>query len=245
MIPTKADRVLPFTHQNNNTTSSTYLGWPLLGSFVIHAVLLGIIVLSVEDTGITEKSRQLTVQIEKSIHANNVAANVAHAIKPTMPPKQATEAPVATHAESIDRQQLPIAAIEETPVVANTQSTTNTKTAMGTASESTTTVNSATSKLSTIPDEQAPQFDAAFLKNPQPSYPLFAKKRQQQGTVMLKVKVSIEGKAEVVELAKSSGFSLLDDAAQQTVEKWLFVPAHRGDLVIASSVIVPIRFALR
>lgn len=92
---------------------------------------------------------------------------------------------------------------------------------------------------------ESPIFDAAFLKNPQPTYPVFAKKRLQEGIVMLKVKVSTEGKAEEVELAKSSGFRLLDDAAQQAVAKWQFVPARQGDLVVMASVIVPIRFALR
>jgi protein TonB len=115
---------------------------------------------------------------------------------------------------------------------AKTNITTNTVSAVETA-------NTASS------DIEKPIFDAAFLNNPQPSYPVFAKKRQQEGTVMLKVKVSIDGKAEVVELAESSGFSLLDDAAQQAVAKWQFIPARHGDVVVIASVIVPIRFALR
>jgi protein TonB len=111
-------------------------------------------------------------------------------------------------------------------------------------SESTSLIAPVSNQASASTNEQAPIFDAAYLKNPQPSYPVFAKKRQQQGIVMLKVKVSIEGKAEVIELAESSGFSLLDEAAQLAVAKWQFIPARRGDVVIAASVIVPVRFAI-
>ncbi|MDO9177923.1 MAG: energy transducer TonB [Agitococcus sp.] len=108
----------------------------------------------------------------------------------------------------------------------------------------TNTVSTVEKANATSSDIEKPIFDAAYLKNPQPSYPVFAKKRQQQGIVMLKVKVSIDGKAEVIELAESSGFSLLDEAAQLAVAKWQFIPARRGDVVIAASVIVPVRFAI-
>lgn len=91
---------------------------------------------------------------------------------------------------------------------------------------------------------QEPIFDAAFLNNSAPAYPAFAQRRGQQGMVLLRVKVSIEGKAEEVELNQSSGFKLLDEVAQDTVKKWRFVPAKRGNTHISAWVIVPVEFKL-
>lgn len=92
--------------------------------------------------------------------------------------------------------------------------------------------------------EQEPIFDAAYLQNPKPNYPTFAKRLQQQGLVKLRVKVSSEGIAEEIELSESSGFKLLDEAAQKTVKKWRFVPAKRGNQAISSWVNIPILFQL-
>ena len=48
-----------------------------------------------------------------------------------------------------------------------------------------------------------------------------------------------------VEIAHSSGFELLDDAARETVlRRWRFVPARAGGIAVKSWVRVPIRFAL-
>ncbi len=54
----------------------------------------------------------------------------------------------------------------------------------------------------------------------------------------------IEGKPEVIELDKSSGFKLLDEAAQNTVKTWRFVPAKRGSNAVSAWVIVPIQFKI-
>ena len=62
--------------------------------------------------------------------------------------------------------------------------------------------------------------------------------------MLLKVRVTAEGTAAAVELEKSSGFDRLDTAARETVARWRFVPAKRGDEAIESAVIVPIIFRL-
>ena len=83
------------------------------------------------------------------------------------------------------------------------------------------------------------------LKNPEPDYPELARRRHQEGLVVLVVKVTAQGRAERVELKKSSGFSLLDDAALEAVRDWEFQPARLGALALESEIEVPVRFELR
>lgn len=89
-----------------------------------------------------------------------------------------------------------------------------------------------------------PRHDAAYLHNPQPEYPLLARRRREEGLVRLRVRVSAEGRAELVEVADSSGSPRLDQAAQQAVRLWRFEPARSGDNNIADWVEVPIGFKL-
>ena len=49
----------------------------------------------------------------------------------------------------------------------------------------------------------------------------------------------------MVDLQRSSGYTRLDEAAQQAVRAWRFVPARRGDEAVPAWVVVPIEFTLR
>ena len=89
-----------------------------------------------------------------------------------------------------------------------------------------------------------PRFDAAYLDNPAPIYPSLAKRRGEEGRVLLRVQVSAEGRADRVEVSKTSGSPILDEAAIEAVRRWRFVPARRGSDAIAAPVLVPIAFAL-
>lgn len=88
------------------------------------------------------------------------------------------------------------------------------------------------------------RFDADYLKNPAPAYPPLSRRMGEEGKVILRVQVSPQGGADVVEIKTSSGSSRLDEAAQKTVRTWKFVPAKRGDTAIQSWVLVPIIFKL-
>jgi protein TonB len=86
---------------------------------------------------------------------------------------------------------------------------------------------------------------ADYARNPPPAYPAIARRRAQQGTVTVSVLVGADGSVERAEVADSSGFDTLDDAALETVRsRWRFVPARHGGLAVESWVLVPIRFAL-
>jgi protein TonB len=87
---------------------------------------------------------------------------------------------------------------------------------------------------------------ADYGKNPPPIYPAIARRREQQGTVTLSVLVGIDGIVQRAEIAESSGFDVLDDAALETVRRrWRFTPARSAGIAIESWVLVPIRFALK
>jgi protein TonB len=88
------------------------------------------------------------------------------------------------------------------------------------------------------------RFDADYLDNPSPAYPSASRRLGEQGIALLRVYVSAQGLAETVELKASSGFARLDQAAQEAVSRWRFVPARRGEQAVAAWVQVPITFQL-
>jgi len=81
-----------------------------------------------------------------------------------------------------------------------------------------------------------------YKRNISPPYPLLARKRGYQGTVLLEVLVSKDGKAASIQLSRSSGYNILDRAAIKGVRGWLFYPAKRGDELFEMWVKIPIRF---
>jgi len=84
-----------------------------------------------------------------------------------------------------------------------------------------------------------------YGQNPVPIYPIEARRRAEQGTVLLHVQVAADGSVARVEIAESSGFDALDESAIETVRtRWRFVPARREGNAIESWCEVPIRFAL-
>lgn len=89
-----------------------------------------------------------------------------------------------------------------------------------------------------------PEHRADYLDNAKPSYPKFARDRGQQGRVLLAVRVGVDGRPLTVRLERSSGYPLLDAAAQDAVERWRFVPARRGQTPVEAWAQVPIAFGL-
>jgi protein TonB len=90
----------------------------------------------------------------------------------------------------------------------------------------------------------AVRFDAAYLNNPPPAYPILSRRRREQGRVLLQVRVDDRGLPEQVEVQQGSGHARLDQAALDAVRRWRFVPARRGDAAISASVLVPILFQM-
>jgi len=80
--------------------------------------------------------------------------------------------------------------------------------------------------------------------NPRPKYPRVARARGYQGNVVLEVLVDREGKVSDLRVFNSSGYSILDKAAKETVKNWLFEPGLVGNEKIEMWVRIPIRFEL-
>lgn len=81
--------------------------------------------------------------------------------------------------------------------------------------------------------------------NPAPRYPYAARRRGQEGRVLLRVEVLPSGEAGQVEVMASSGVVSLDRAAADAVRRWRFRPAQRGGVPVRATVQVPVRFALK
>jgi len=90
----------------------------------------------------------------------------------------------------------------------------------------------------------APKFGADYLRNPSPEYPSLARRKGEQGRVLLKVFVTAQGNPEKVLLEKSSGSELLDKSALDVVKTWKFIPASANNQAVSGVVIVPIKFSL-
>lgn len=90
-----------------------------------------------------------------------------------------------------------------------------------------------------------PRFNAAYLNNPPPAYPLESRQTGEEGRVILRVFVNEQGLPQEVQVRTSSGFSRLDAVAQDTVRRWKFVPARRGETAVGAWVLVPMTFSLR
>ncbi len=84
----------------------------------------------------------------------------------------------------------------------------------------------------------SPDYD----QNAPPDYPEEALASGKQGTTILFVSVSSEGKPTQIFLKKSSGHRSLDKAAMGAAQHWVFLPAKVGNIPTESVVEVPVRF---
>jgi protein TonB len=84
-----------------------------------------------------------------------------------------------------------------------------------------------------------------YARNPTPAYPAMARRRGYQGTVLLNVLVAADGTVQVVTMGQSSGYPMLDQAAEKSVVAWAFKPGTRGGRAVEMWVRVPVRFALQ
>lgn len=91
---------------------------------------------------------------------------------------------------------------------------------------------------------EPPRYNAAYLSNPPPAYPLAARRRGVEGTVLVRAEISAGGECQRAELKKTSGHEMLDQAALEAVKKWHFLPAKRGSQAVVAWVEVPITFKL-
>ncbi|TAL09623.1 MAG: energy transducer TonB [Nitrospirae bacterium] len=95
------------------------------------------------------------------------------------------------------------------------------------------------------PDAGAMRSKVRSGNNPRPEYPRTAREAGWEGTVVLQVMVLPDGTAGSVTVHKTSGHSILDEAALAAVKGWQFIPAMDGNFPVQSVVRMPVRFDLR
>lgn len=83
-----------------------------------------------------------------------------------------------------------------------------------------------------------------YIQKPQPEYPAASKRMAEEGTVILHVLVNEKGRAESVDIQKSSGSPRLDEAARQAARRALFKPYTEDGKAIRVYANVPITFKL-
>ena len=100
-------------------------------------------------------------------------------------------------------------------------------------------------RSSAQPPVELPSSDADYLQNPKPVYPPMSKRLNEQGTVLVRVLIGVDGTAQRAEIQQSSSFDRLDQAALATVLKWRYVPGKRAGKPEAMWFTVPIAWVLQ
>lgn len=87
--------------------------------------------------------------------------------------------------------------------------------------------------------------EPAFLTPPKPPiYPAQARRRNQQGLVLVEVRLDAHGLLREIKLLRSSGVESLDRSALDAVAAWRFIPETLNGQPVPSRVHIPIEFAL-
>ncbi|MCA8295250.1 energy transducer TonB [Burkholderia sp. AU30198] len=167
----------------------------------------------------------------------------APAPKPVTPPKplpQARHAPKPRHVPT--PAQAPSASVPPPaarPSAAPAESAAPAPAAAPAAPAAPAAATAPATQKTTLPDG-----NADYLHNPAPDYPATAQDYGWQGRVVLHVHVRADGSPDTLEVRRSSGHRVLDDAAVAAVRHWSFVPAKRGDTPVDGWVDVPLNFQL-
>ena len=75
-----------------------------------------------------------------------------------------------------------------------------------------------------------------------PEYPVESRRRGEQGTVLLRVRVGRDGLPIEIDVERSSGYRQLDRAAREAVLRWRFRPVQINGVHVEARGLVPIRF---
>ncbi len=85
-----------------------------------------------------------------------------------------------------------------------------------------------------------------ILTRVDPRYPPAARQAGQEGTVLLKIQILANGRPGEISIARSTGYTTLDEAAAEAVRKWQFIPAKdrsSGRTVVCTTT-MPVSFRL-
>jgi protein TonB len=86
---------------------------------------------------------------------------------------------------------------------------------------------------------------AKMLSATPPRYPMEARRKREQGMVVLRLVLSEDGKVANITLHRSSGFASLDQAALDAVRRWRWSPTLRDGRAVEVTGLVQIPFVLK
>ena len=85
-----------------------------------------------------------------------------------------------------------------------------------------------------------------FMRRPTPAnYPRLSRQREEEGLVVIRALVGMDGHPSRIQVWKSSGYPRLDQAALTAVKGWRFMPAKRGGQPTPAWVQIPLAFRLQ
>jgi protein TonB len=94
------------------------------------------------------------------------------------------------------------------------------------------------------PKIELPSSEASYLQNPTPVYPAMSKRLQEQGKVIVRVMIGVDGQPQNASVRRSSGFERLDRAAVEYVMKCRYVPGKVAGVAQAMWYDAPVNFEL-
>lgn len=97
---------------------------------------------------------------------------------------------------------------------------------------------------SPTPPTFSPPGVTSGAKNAEPVYPLLARRRGFEGTLVVRATVAPNGKVVAADLLESSGHRMLDESALTAIGQWYFKPARRDGRPTVGKLDIPIEFRL-
>ena len=91
---------------------------------------------------------------------------------------------------------------------------------------------------------ELPSSSARYLNNPPPPYPAISKRMGEQGRVVVRAFIDVNGSASQASITSSSGYERLDQVALKTVLQWRYVPGKRAGIPESMWFNVPLNFVL-
>jgi protein TonB len=224
---------------NANTMSSTprpAISRNALIALVVAALHVGFI--WALQSGLLMRAAELVVPIEMLSQFIEPPAPRVNTTPPPPPPAQVKNTPNKAPTTAAPQ---PLAIADPTP---SANAPTGVTTPQATPAPIAAPVAAAPAAPPAAPALQLPSSDADYLQNPKPPYPSVSRRLNEQGKTTVRVLIGTDGQPQRAEIAKSSGFDRLDQAALTTVMRWRYVPGKRGGVAEAMWFNVPINWVL-
>jgi protein TonB len=180
-------------------------------------------------------------------------SNLGHSARLTKPRKIQKTAPAPKIKEKVIKPTHSTTVVKPIPVATKTNENKKIKSATPKNTEKTVVKQKSESKAvfrkeptqSSNAQDQGALQEAIVVSGNTPIYPQRAILRNQQGRVVVKLTVSMQGKAKNPQIVTSSGFPILDNAILDFVKQERFMPAHQGEEKISSEQMFSFRFELK